>query len=297
MKSQHERLARVGERGVLDKDSVEEALYGFEAAEAGLQEVESKIKSAQAARDESAAKLSKARADVIVAEAHLAVAKENRDHIETLLKYTKITAPFDGIVTRRNINTGDFVQPATTGKGEPLYVVERRDQVRIFVEVPETDADWVKKGAKAHVQVQALKDQEFAGEIARTSYSLDRKARTLLAEIDLKNLQDRLRPGMYAFATITADYPAPLALPSSAVATQGDVTQGYQSYCFVVEGEKAVRVAVQVGRSDGQLVEVLKRQKSGPTPAWEDFNGNEVVVAKAAGVTDGQMILSSTPAK
>src|SRR5207253_4906593 len=125
--------------GVLDKDSVEETRYGFEATEAALQEVEAKIKSAQATRDESQAKLGKARADVTVAEAHSAVARENRDHAKVLLQYATLKAPFDGVVTQRNVNTGDFVQAPASGKGEPLYVVERRDVMRVFVAVCEGD--------------------------------------------------------------------------------------------------------------------------------------------------------------
>src|SRR5205823_4720356 len=161
MKSQYERLARVGQSGVLDKETVEETRYGYEAAEAGLEEVEAKVKSAQAARDESAARLSKARADVSVAEAHLVVARENRDQMKALLQYARLTAPFDGVVTRRSVDTGHFVQPATATKGEALFVVERRDLVRVFVAVPEADAGWVHTGSQATVRVQVLPGQEF----------------------------------------------------------------------------------------------------------------------------------------
>src|SRR5262245_29984956 len=101
-RSQHERLAKAGRGGFLDKEQVEEALLGYEAAEAAV---------------------AKANADVSVAEARLEVTKADRDHAQALLDYAKVRAPFDGVVTRRNINTGDLVQPAS--KGEPLFVVER----------------------------------------------------------------------------------------------------------------------------------------------------------------------------
>src|SRR5438105_15690649 len=89
--SQYERLARVGRSGVLDKEQVDESRFGFEAAQAAV---------------------AKAQADVDVAKSRLEVAKADRDHVQTLLQYTKIRAPFDGVVTRRSINTGDFVQPS-----------------------------------------------------------------------------------------------------------------------------------------------------------------------------------------
>jgi multidrug efflux pump subunit AcrA (membrane-fusion protein) len=294
-KGQHERLVRVGSTGVLDKEAVAEARYATEAAEAGLEEVEAKIKSVMAVRDESEAKLKKAQADVMVAEAHLAVAKENRDHAQTLLEYAKLTAPYDGVITRRHVNTGDFVQPATGTKPEPLYVVERQDLVRVFVEVPEADAGWVNQGAKAQVRVQVLKGQHFTGTVARTSYSLDRMARTLVAEIDLPNPKDQLRPGMYASATITAEHPDVMTLPAAAVMTQGDVTQGYQSYCFIVEDARVRRTPVEIGARGADRIEVLRKRakpnESGGQEGWERFSGQETVVrGDLSSLTDGQVV-------
>src|SRR6266481_2961311 len=144
LKSQHERLTRIGQSGTIDKEQVEEAKFGFEA---------------------SVARRDMAQADVEVKKARLEVAKQNKEQIKTLLAYSKLTAPFDGVVTRRNVNTRDFVQPPTAGKGEPLYVVERRDKMRVFVPVPEADAPWVRKGVAARVRVQALVGQEFNGKV------------------------------------------------------------------------------------------------------------------------------------
>ena len=80
-------------------------------------------------------------------------------------------------------------------------------------------------------------------------------------------------------------------MPVSAVVKQGDST-----VCFLVEDGKAVRTAVQVGRSDGQFVEVLKRQKPGSPAVWEEFTGNETVAGRAAALTDGQTVnLSQKP--
>jgi RND family efflux transporter MFP subunit len=295
MKSQHERLAEAGKSGLLAKENVEEVRFGFEAAAAGLEEVEARIKAAQATSDESKARRDKARADVRVAEAHLEVARENRDYVASLLQYATLTAPFSGMVTHRNINTGDFVQQPTAGKGEPLYVVERQDIVRVFVEVPEADAVWVQKGTKAQVRVQALAGKEFAGEVTRTSYGLDHTARTLLAEIDLPNRDDRLRPGMYAYATLSADYSGGLTVPARAIVTQGDVTHGYQSFVYLVEDGKVHRTFVEIGARGSDRVEVLRKQakpvKAGEEGAWENFTGTEAVVGgDLSGLSDGQAV-------
>src|SRR5262249_9003230 len=173
-----------------------------------------------------------------------------------------------------------------------LHVVERRDLLRVLVEVPEMDAAWVAKDAPARIRVQALQWQEFGGTVVRTSYSVDRTAHTLVAEIDLENPKDRLRPGMYAIATITGEHHASWALPVSAVATQGDVTQGYQRYCFLVRDGKAERTLVQVGLSDSNFVEVLQKQSKAAKESgtWEPFTGEEEVVVAPASVTDGQSL-------
>jgi RND family efflux transporter MFP subunit len=273
-KSQYERLERVGKNGVLDRDTVEETRLGYEAAKASVE---------------------KARADQSVAAANLRVAQENRDHAKTLLEYATLTAPYDGVVTRRNVNTGDFVQPATGAKAEPLYVVERRDLVRICIEVPEADAAWVNKGARAQIHVQVLKGQELTGEVARTSYALDKMARTLIAEIDLSNPHDQLRPGMYVSATIVAEHPGVMTVPASAVLTHGDVTQGYQSECFLVVDGKLQRTPIELGSRNSDRVEVLKKQvkpvEPGGQSAWEDFTGQETVVqGDLSGLSDGQPV-------
>jgi hypothetical protein len=74
-------------------------------------------------------------------------------------------------------------------------------------------------------------------------------------------------------------------LPTSAVVKQGELT-----ICYLIEGGKAVRTPVQIGRSDGQFIEVLKRQKPGSPPMWEDFTGNEAVASRATGLAGGQAV-------
>jgi multidrug efflux pump subunit AcrA (membrane-fusion protein) len=292
--SQYERLKKAGSKGVLGQEDVEETRLGAEEAKAGVAEVQAQVRSSQADRDASRAKRDKARADVAVAEARLEVARKNHELAQTMLEYSKVPAPFDGVVTQRNVDTGHFVQPATGPKGEALFTIMRTDVMRIRVEVPEADADWVAKGTPARVRIPALKSYEHAGPVTRTSWSLDRTARTLLAEIDVPDPDGKLRPGMYAYATISAERPDVLALPASAVLTEGDVLQGYRAYCFLVANGKAWRTPVEVGARDGQRVEVLKKRArtapSGEAGRWEDFTGREDVAQSAAGLSDGQAV-------
>ena len=259
-KSQYERMAAVGRSGVLDKEQVDETRLGFEAAQAGL---------------------AKARAEVSVAEARLEAATTDQEHIETLLQYTKVLAPFDGVVTHRNVNTGDFVQPAAFGKEASLYVVERINPVRVFVNIAELDAVWVRDGDVAAIRSQSLPGQEFRGNVTRTAGTLHPANRTLHTEIDLPNADNKLMPGMYVTATIFAERKNVWALPIAAVVTDDD-----QTFCYRLDNGKAVPMAVQTGLRGDELVEVLKKQTKIPTAAaasgWEDFTGEERIVANAA---------------
>jgi RND family efflux transporter MFP subunit len=273
--AQYVRLDRLS--AVLDKDQREEYRLGFEAAKAAL---------------------AKAQADVSVAEARLDVAKADRDHAQTLLQYTKIPAPFDGVVTgRRSINTGDFVQPADASKGEALFVVEKVDPVRVFVNVQELEAVWVRDGDVALIRGQSLRGQQFKGRVTRLSGSLNPENRTLRTQIDLPNAEGRLKPGLYVTVTIVAEHKNVWSLPATAV-----VTRGEQAFCYRMENSKAVRTPIQVGlrgneKSDG-WVEVLKKQMkpavAGEEARWEDWSGAEAIVASdPSSLTDGQAL---TPA-
>jgi RND family efflux transporter MFP subunit len=281
---EYERISKL--TGVIDKQIKEETQNQLQSATAGWKEAQKKVESAQASLKESEAQKNKAHADIAVADA-------DHKRVAALLSYATIKSPFQGVVTRRNINTGDFVQPPTASKGEPLFVVQSRDVMRIFVEVPETDASWVAKGAKANVTIQALRGQVFPGEVARTSYALDRAARTLLAEIDLDNPKDVLRPGMYAVATITAESPKVLTIPASAIVTQGDVTHGYQNYCYVVENDKARRTFLEVGIRDKQRVQVLRKKThdANKKEQWVDLSGQErIILGDLSSLTDGKVV-------
>jgi hypothetical protein len=164
--------------------------------------------------------------------------------------------------------------------------------VRVFVDVQENDAVLVTPGAPAVVTAQALKGETFPGVVCRSSFALDPRSKTLRTEIDLKNRIDpktgeyMLRPGMYAFAVITVEHAGVLALPAAAV-----VTHGEQSFCFRVEGGKAVRMPIQVGFRDARFVEALKKQRPGKEGEWENFTGNEMIIAGgAAALSDGQAV-------
>src|SRR5262249_51466530 len=188
-----------------------------------------------------------AAADVTAARERLEVAKADVGRVEALLGYTKITAPYDGVVTRRSVNTEDFVGSDKAA----LFSVARTDPVRVVVQVPEADAGLVAPGQDVTCGVRGLEGRPPVGKVRRTSWSREPGSRTLWTEIDLPNPKGAFRPGMYVYARLTAELPPAWAVPAAAVAKIGD-----ESVMYLVENSKAVRVAVQPLRGDGKFTQL-----------------------------------------
>lgn len=137
--------------------------------------------------------LDQARGKMQVAQAQLA-------RVETLLRYARITAPFSGTVTARYVDPGAFIPVPTGSDQKSAAVVALMDfgKVRLQVPVPEDDALRVAKGMPATFTVQGLPSRTFRASVTRISYALDQGSKTMLAEIEMNNPGEILRPGMYA---------------------------------------------------------------------------------------------------
>lgn len=181
-----------------------------------LDEARAKSETATAQMGIGQAKLGAAQADLDaaqasreVARAQVAVAQASVEEEETMLGYTHITAPFDGIVTRRMVNMGDLVQGGGANRPAPLFTLQQIDTVRVFCDVPELTAAGVKVGDKAEVKIYGLNNRTVTGAVTRLASALDPQTRTMRVEIDLKNPDESLRPGMYAQVTLSVPAPAP----------------------------------------------------------------------------------------
>ncbi|HQR08780.1 MAG TPA: efflux RND transporter periplasmic adaptor subunit [Gemmatales bacterium] len=279
--------------GAVAQSELDITTDAFRAAEAALIESEAAIDFSKAAKTAASADADKAEAQVLVAQAQLQLAEADRRRVAALLAYTKITAPFAGVVTRRQIDTGHFVQApsgTTATSVQPLFNIVRTDPVRIFVDVPEVDAPFVDKGLPAVIRVQSLQEQELSAPVVRVSWALDTLTRTLRAEIDLPNGDGRLRPGMYVTAKITMTRDKAMSIPASGVAVQNE-----QTYVVVVENGKAKRVKVRLGLRTKGFVELLSKlepSSDATQPArWIKFTGEESLVgANLAAIEDGQTV-------
>ena len=200
-KSEHTRIVELAANQSVDRRLVDETQNELSAAEAARGEAEAKVASAEAALVERTVGVEKAKADLAVAQAAVGNAEADLARTHSLLGYTHVRMPYAGIVVQRNVNRGDFVQPATLATAKPLFIVAHSDMVRIFVDVPEMEAAQIALGAKGSVHVQALPNRTIEGTVTRTSWALGAN-RTLRTELDIPNPQGVLRPGMYATAEI-----------------------------------------------------------------------------------------------
>jgi RND family efflux transporter MFP subunit len=273
------RVAQLAKERAVTGSLLDETQNKLHAAESALDEVRAQVKSSEAALTEARARLDHARSDVVAAAAAVDVAREDAHRVEALLGYSKIRAPYDGIVVRRRIDTGQLTEPGATT--EPLFVVARSDLVTIAVDVPESYAVDINPGDPAEIKLQAMRGRIVEGKVSRISWALEPKSRTLRVEIDLPNRDGTLRPGLYVYATIVAEeHKNALTLPTTAVVKAKEGT-----YCIVVAGAKAVRRPVTLGLEDGTRSEVV----SGLDPR------DSVVKANSASLVEGQPLKVAQP--
>jgi RND family efflux transporter MFP subunit len=279
-RQQYRRVEQLFNERAQTGSLLDETYNTLRSAEAACDEVRAKVKSAEAALNEARSGLEKARADVVSAAASIDVAKSEASHAQAMLGYARIEAPFDGIITRRDIDTGHLTKPGMDSP--PLFVAARSAVVTITIDIPETYATDVNPGARALVKLQAMKGRIVEGKVTRTAWALDPKTRTIRAEIDIPNPGGNLRPGLYAFATvIVEEHKDVLTIPTTAVVKEKD-----KSYCVAVAGGKAVRRPIEVGLSDGTWTEVVSGLN----------DGEAVVKANAASLADGQPVEVIEPA-
>jgi multidrug efflux pump subunit AcrA (membrane-fusion protein) len=288
--SEVKRLRREVERGVVDPQVLLESENQLQMSSAALKAALATVAKAKAQVDSAVATLAKDKVDVEVARRDVAVAESDAKRMEAWVGYLTLPAPYDGVVVARNANTWDFVLPSTgdpsaghnsphlspSGTAAPIYVIDRTDIVRIFVDIPEQDANYVHEGTKARVQIKGFRDQWIPAAVTRISWALNVKSRTLRAEIDLPNYDTRILPGMYAYGKVIIERPNVRALPVSSLVTSGD-----QTYYWRYENGHAMRTEVQTGVSDGDWIEVTNRQTA-PTATgdepWAPIDGSEQVI-------------------
>jgi len=197
------------------------------------------------------AAVSVAQSNVASQENLLRVLRQNRD-------YAYVVAPFDGVITQRNVDIGSLVQ-GNTNSGTFMFEIMQKDVIRVWVYVPQDAAFGVAQGIDATVRVPELPDREFSGNVTRIADALQSGTRTLLTEIDIPNPDGALPPGVYCSVELKIPRKVPsLVVPAEALIFNRD---GLQVAVFN-NGKSEIR-KVKVSRDLGTRVEVDAGVKPG----------------------------------
>ena len=185
-----------------------------------------------------------AQANVAAQAAQVEVNRQNK-------AYQSIVAPFDGVVTQRNINIGDLVQ-ANAASGTFMFTLMESDIIRTQVYVPQDQAFGLAPGVKAIVRVPQMPGRTFAGTVTRIADALVPGTRTLLTEVDIPNPDGMLQPGTY----VTVELDIPRKTPSLLVPSQAIIFNENGMQVAVVKDGTAHIQKVNVTRDLGKAIEV-----------------------------------------
>lgn len=188
------------------------------------------------------------------AEASLAAANANVGRLRNLQGFNQVVAPFDGVVTRRNVDVGDLVNAGNGGVGQALFSVAQVDPLRLYVYVPQIYAAQVKVGDTVTVSLGERGSEQYQGSVARTARAIDTATRTMQVEIRIPNPRNELIAGSYVQVTLPINVDAhALVVPTNVLLFRADGTR----IAVVDSGGRVHLVPVKLGTDFGTTVEVL----------------------------------------
>lgn len=199
----------------------------------------------------------------------VASAAANVRRLEQLVSFERVVAPFDGVITARNLDTGQLIttdgSTTTAGAGtirssREIFDISAIDTLRVFINVPQMYAPDARKGVTATLTLPQYPGREFKGKLVRTSDSVDPATRTLLAEVDVDNRAGELLPGSYTQVHLNVSRGAmALIVPVSSLMLEPDGLH----VATVDENHRAHILNVTPGRDFGSTVEILSGLKEG----------------------------------
>jgi RND family efflux transporter MFP subunit len=208
-------------------------------------------------------------------------AKADADRYKTLSDYTRVSAPFEGVITKRFVDNGALVEAGTASNTGPLVELAQSDLLRLRFPVPEAETPLVRVGGDVGVVVDAL-HKTFSGKIARDSWDIDRSTRTMIVELDVPNSGEAFKAGMYASVMLsTQDAKGVLAVPLQAVSV-GDAP----SILVVGSNNTIEERQVVVGMRTASLAEIRSGLSEGDLVVVGDRSGLEAGATVSPKVVD-----------
>ena len=281
----HRRVTELVKRDTVSEQLKEETDLELKSSRAALETARAQVVSKKA-RHEAALKAKEVAASKVV------VAKSELDSLEVLFGYTKITAPFPAVISKRWVNSGDTIRDAAM----PLLTLQRTDKVRVILDIPERDVPHIhqdapdKPGNSVTLNIPALQEirpgLHFKGTVTVMAKALDPITRTMRAEVHLENA-GYLKPQMTGTASVLLDERKAMTIPSTALVRVGNRVEVF--YVANPTGEKRGVVKskeVLLGLDDGLRVEVL----------GNSLTGNELIIRKGNGVVrTGEQAIAIDP--
>ena len=239
---------------------------------------EQEVDDAQARDLETGAQVSSAQAALSAAEQQVEISAANQRQFRAMSNYTRIAAPFTGVVTMRYADTGSLVAAGTSSSTQAIPVVRIAEvsRLRLVIPIPESLAAQIHLGAPVRVHVPAL-DKDITGKVSRFADSLDMQTRTMQTEIDFENRDGKLIPGMYTEAQLTlAQRPTALSVPLEAVTQSGNSATVLILTATNSVEERKVTLGIQ-GQSRVEVVSGLKE-------------GDRVVIGNRSQFREGEKV-------
>jgi len=216
------------------------------------------------------------------AAANLAAAEANVGRLRKLQGFNQVLAPFDGVVTRRNIDVGDLVNAGNGGTGQALFAVAQVDPLRLYVYVPQVYAHQIKIGDAVTVALAERAGEQYRGTVARTARAIDSATRTMQVEIRVPNPSNALITGSYVQVTLPINADAQsLVVPTNVLLFRPDGTR----VALVDGGGKVHLTTVKLGTDFGTSVEVLSGLNA----------GDRIILNPADSLADGDVVTLSEP--
>ncbi len=205
---------------------------------------------------------------IAAARSNIAVAEANLGRLQEMQSYEVVKAPFDGIVTARNIDVGALINAGNGGPAQELFHLAATAKLRVYVNVPQADSRAAAPGLKSYLTLAEFPGRKFPGELVRTAGAIDTATRTLLTEVDVDNASGELRPGAYA-----------------------------EVHLMIPEGSRSLILPVNVliFRSEGLRVGVVRNGNKAdlvPVILGKDY-GNEVEVV--SGIAENDLVIANPP--
>jgi multidrug resistance efflux pump len=315
----------------ITENIVEERRKFYEAAAAGGARARAAVVKAQAAKCGAEAKSKEAEADVLLKEALVEVAVQDVKLARAMLGFATLTAPFDGVVTRRNVDPGTFVQNSAGSPGPALLTIEQTEMVTIYSNIPDNYAPYIDDKTEAVIEMSELPGVEMRGQVTRRSPSLQTPGqdRTMRVEVDLYNRGPKqyrdflnsakatknrdLKDGkLPVFPQVSSKLREKLGLTrlmpgmygtmklilrnfhgAYLIPSQAVFTKGGKSYIFVVKDDKAHLVSVDIQVDDGILAKIVVVEGNRRQSRRELTAEERIILCNQGELSDGQTINAS----